>query len=83
MKRRPKPKVTKPTSSSAELGERVAFRVSAELRDRLERHAERIMKRSPGLHVSRSDAARMLLTDALDQAERGVEPALPASPSPA
>lgn len=68
--RRTKPKNNpKPSKSTAELGERVAFRVSASMRDRLEKHARRVMLRSPGLHVSRSDAARMLLSEALDQAE--------------
>jgi len=74
--RRPKPKNNRKPVSTAELGARVAFRVSEEMRSRLEQHARRVMLRSPGLHVSRSDAARMLLADALEHAEKGTrEPA--------
>ena len=47
----------------------VAFRFSHELVARLDRHAERMSKDNPGIEFTRADAARVLLTRALDQAE--------------
>ena len=48
----------------------VAFRLPVELVGRLDAFAERIQNESPGLRVTRADAARLLLTRALDEAEK-------------
>jgi len=48
----------------------VAFRLPLELVDRLDAFAERMKNESPGLRVTRADAARLLLTRALDAQDR-------------
>lgn len=49
----------------------VAFRLDAELLERLQAHAERMSKAMPGVEFSRTDAVRALLLKALDAEERG------------
>lgn len=44
----------------------VPFRIPAELVRRLDRHAQRLNKETPGLTLTRADALRLLLTQALD-----------------
>lgn len=46
------------------------FRLPGTLIKRLDRHAERLMSAHAGLRVTRGDVVRMLLTQALDAAER-------------
>ena len=47
----------------------VPFRLPAELVRRLDRYAERLRKEQPGLRATRTDAVRVLLTEALDRKE--------------
>jgi len=47
----------------------VPFRIPDELVKRLDKHAERLRRDQPGLRVTRADALRVLLTEALDQKE--------------
>lgn len=47
----------------------VAFRMPPELVARLDRHADRMSKATPGLTFTRTDAIRSLLTKALDDVE--------------
>ena len=47
----------------------VAFRLPEELLERIDAYADRLSKATPGLTITRADAARMLLTQALDAAE--------------
>lgn len=54
----------------------VAFRLPDKLLARLDKHVQRLNRESPGLDLKRSDAVRMILTRALDGAER--EPRKPA-----
>jgi Arc/MetJ-type ribon-helix-helix transcriptional regulator len=51
----------------------VAFRLPEEIITRLDRHLERMATQSPGLVLTRSDAVRVLLLKALDEAERLAE----------
>lgn len=54
-----------------------AFRLPVALLNRIDAYAARLQAASPGLNVSRSDALRMLLTQALDRldaAEAGAPP---------
>lgn len=46
---------------------RVAFRLPADILERVDRYADKLARENPGMRVSRSDAVRMLLTRALDQ----------------
>lgn len=46
-----------------------AFRLPSDLMKRLDRHAERLRSEQPGLRVTRADALRMLLNEALDEKE--------------
>jgi hypothetical protein len=46
-----------------------AFRLSVDLMKRLDRHAERLRAEHPGLKVTRADALRLLLNEALDAKE--------------
>ena len=48
----------------------IPFRLPADLVKRLDRHAARLGKEQPGLRATRSDALRVLLNAALDQAEK-------------
>ena len=48
----------------------VAFRLPVELVERLDAFAEQMKAESPGLRVTRADAARLLLTRALDASEK-------------
>ena len=47
----------------------VAFRLADRLLSRVDRHVRRLGKASPGLRFTRADAARDLLTRALDSVE--------------
>jgi len=47
----------------------IPFRLPTDLVKRLDRHAERMQAEQPGLQVTRADALRVLLTEALDRAE--------------
>lgn len=47
----------------------IPFRLPAELVKRLDKHAKRLSTERPGLRVTRADALRMLLNEALDRAE--------------
>tara|TARA_R110002072_G_scaffold166502_2_gene319745 strand:- start:1145 stop:1318 length:174 start_codon:yes stop_codon:yes gene_type:complete len=48
----------------------IAIRVEASLLDRVEAHLKRMREQLPGLKLSRADAIRSLLTQALDASER-------------
>jgi Arc/MetJ-type ribon-helix-helix transcriptional regulator len=45
------------------------FRLPEELIERIDAHVKRMQITNPGLEATRSDAARVLLTAALDRAE--------------
>lgn len=62
-------------SRTRSLGETTqrAIRLPVTLLERLERHAERMRGRNPGLSISVADAVRTLLTAALDR-EEAAEP---------
>jgi hypothetical protein len=47
----------------------VPFRLPVALVKRLDRYAESVASENPGLRVTRADALRLLLTDALDRKE--------------
>jgi predicted transcriptional regulator len=47
----------------------IPFRLPADLVKRLDKHAERMQAGTPGLQVTRADALRVLLTEALDREE--------------
>lgn len=47
----------------------IPFRLPADLVKRLDRHAERMQAEKPGLQVTRADALRVLITQALDREE--------------
>ena len=47
----------------------IPFRLPADLVKRLDKHAERMQAEQPGLQVTRADALRVLLTEALDRVE--------------
>lgn len=47
----------------------IPFRLPAALVRRLDRHAARLRQEQPGLRVTRADALRLLLTEALDREE--------------
>ena len=47
----------------------IPFRLPIDLVKRLDKHAERIQRAHPGLNVTRADAMRSLLTEALDREE--------------
>lgn len=49
----------------------IPFRIPAALVKRLDRYAARLRQDQPGLHATRADALRMLLTEMLDQKEAG------------
>jgi hypothetical protein len=57
------------TPKASERGVQLAFRVPAELVERLDAHAERLSREHPGLEFTRTDAVRTLLTRALDEIE--------------
>lgn len=46
-----------------------AFRLPPDLMKRLDRYAERLRTEQPGLRVTRADALRLLLNEALDGKE--------------
>lgn len=46
------------------------FRLAPSLVARLDAHAKRLSATTPGLTISRTDSLRMILTSALDAAER-------------
>lgn len=50
-------------------GRQLAIRLPAAIVARIERHAERLRQRFPGVSVTRTDAIRALLVDALDRAD--------------
>jgi predicted DNA-binding protein len=56
-----------------ERGVQLAFRVPADLVQRLDAHAERLSRDNPGLEFTRTDAVRTLLTRALDEIEAGAK----------
>ncbi|MFH1498806.1 MAG: hypothetical protein ABII82_13375 [Verrucomicrobiota bacterium] len=47
----------------------VTVRLPTDLVTRLDKHAVRMMRRTPGVIFTRADAMRVLLYDALDRAE--------------
>jgi hypothetical protein len=47
----------------------IAIRLPVPVMDRLEAHARRLRDRNPGVSVTRADAIRALLLDALDTIE--------------
>lgn len=47
----------------------IPFRLPVDLITRLDKYAEQMKAEQPGLQVTRADALRVLLTDALDRAE--------------
>lgn len=47
----------------------LAIRLPVEVIERIERHAARLKRATPGVGVTRTDALRSLLLDALDYAE--------------
>jgi Arc/MetJ-type ribon-helix-helix transcriptional regulator len=55
--------------SAATTAKPIALRLPAALRDRVDRHRERLGAAVPGVPLTRSDALRALLTAALDVAE--------------
>lgn len=57
-----------PTKKRAAM-EVIPFRLPSALVERLDRHAERLRRRHPGLEATRADALRLLLTEALDREE--------------
>jgi len=54
-----------------ERGVQLAFRVPADIVQRLDAHAARLSRDNPGLEFTRTDAVRTLLTRALDEVESG------------
>lgn len=60
------------TSSMGDTTQR-AIRLPVALLERIERHAERMRRRNPGLSITVADAIRTLLTTALDR-EEAAEP---------
>ena len=48
------------------------IRLDATMLKRLDKHADRMRRDTPGLRATRSDALRTLLNEALDRAERMV-----------
>lgn len=46
-----------------------AFKLPAELVERLDAHAGHLREQSPGIHITRADALRALLISALDSVE--------------
>lgn len=53
----------------AEITKQVAFRLPVALVDRLDRHADRLRREAPWSNATRADAARALLTYALERLE--------------
>jgi len=51
----------------------IALRLPTPVVKRLDNHTEKLRKQHPGMKVTRADAHRMLLIDALDRAERDAE----------
>ena len=47
----------------------IPFRLPEDLVMRLDRHAAKLREKQPGLHITRADALRLLLTAALDREE--------------
>jgi hypothetical protein len=47
----------------------VAFRLPENLLERIDAYARRLSEAAPGLTITRADAARMLMTKALDAEE--------------
>jgi hypothetical protein len=58
-------KAKKAATPKRKNGVQLAFRVDDELVSAIDRAAEELQKQSPGLHISRSEAARILLHKAL------------------
>ena len=52
----------------------VAFRLPPDLVERIDEHARRMSALHPGLTFTRADAARTLLTQALDVIEADLKP---------
>lgn len=55
----------------------LTFRVDPELLERVDCHIKRLSRRAPGVKLTRSDAARALLTAALDAEEEAERQAGP------
>lgn len=47
----------------------IPFRLPDSLVKRLEQHAERLQREQPGLRITRADALRLLVLEALERAE--------------
>lgn len=60
---------TKATKTKAEPAQVVAFRLSAELLERVDVHVARLEATTPGLKFTRTDAVKVLLLQALDVAD--------------
>jgi hypothetical protein len=52
----------------------IAVRLPNELLDRITRYAEHLVAKHPGLQISRTDAVRMLITQALEAHEAQLTP---------
>lgn len=59
---------TTPTTAETK---QLALRLPVELVARIEQHAARLRTATPGVRVTRADAARALLLEAVGEAERG------------
>ena len=58
----------------------IAFRLPYSLIERLDAHAERMGRTTPGMQFTRTDALRVLLLGALEVAEAQAPPTPPPSP---
>jgi hypothetical protein len=59
---------SKPAEATEQI--QVAFRLPADLVERIDRHAEHMSEQFPGIAFTRADAARTLLTVGLQHVER-------------
>jgi hypothetical protein len=50
----------------------VAIRVPEDLLERIDDYAQRLSEGTPGLTITRADAARMLMTKALDAEDQAI-----------
>jgi hypothetical protein len=65
--------VGRPKKPAAQATTQVAFRWPDAFIDRIDRHLTRLGRLAPGLELTRADAVRSLITDALDRAEAADE----------
>lgn len=68
--------MVKKKSNVEERTQQVAVRLPLSVVERVQNHATRIGRRAPGVRIHRADAFRVLLIEALDQAERRERPEL-------